>query len=180
MWWILGKYSTRIPSVLGRLCPKFFFVMNSLNHVNLSSQTVFDCGFWFTFPRHNTESGNTQTVACERLMTSSSLNGCSCFRGKFSQLIWDTPKISSDCSNITFSDISKICFKVRFHLYFLMDCKLSEKFFPTNTDASNVEDINIHQIIERLSMSCTASSGERFNIFRNRSLTLFKNDRDFR
>ena len=27
-----------------------------LNHVNLSSQTVFDCGFWFIFPKHNTES----------------------------------------------------------------------------------------------------------------------------
>ena len=48
------------------------------------------------------------------------------------------------------------------------------------TDASNVEDINIHQIIERLSMSCIASSGERSNIFRNRSFTLFKNDREFR
>ena len=30
-----------------------------LNHVNLSSQTVFDCGFSFIFPRHNTESENT-------------------------------------------------------------------------------------------------------------------------
>ena len=49
-----------------------------------------------------------------------------------------------------------------------------------NTDASNVEDINTHQIIERLSMSCIESSGERFNIFRNRSFTLFKNERDFR
>ena len=59
-----------------------------------------------------------------------------------------------------------------------MECKLSEQFFPMNTDASNVEDINIHQIIKRLSMSCIASSGERSNIFRNRSFTLFKNDRD--
>ena len=49
-----------------------------------------------------------------------------------------------------------------------------------NTDASTVEDINIHQIIERLSMSCIASPGERFSIFRNRSFTLCKNDRDFR
>ena len=48
------------------------------------------------------------------------------------------------------------------------------------TDASTVEDINIPQIIERLSMSYIASSGERFNIFRNRSFTLFKNDRDLR
>ena len=61
-----------------------------------------------------------------------------------------------------------------------MECKLSEKFFPMNTDASNVEDIYIHQIIERLSMSCIESSGERSNIFRNRSFTLFKNERDFR
>ena len=49
-----------------------------------------------------------------------------------------------------------------------------------NTDASNVEDINIPQIIERLSMSCIASSGRWSNIFRNSSFTLFKNDRDLR
>ena len=49
-----------------------------------------------------------------------------------------------------------------------------------NTDASNVKDKNIHQIIERLSMSCIASSEEGSNIFRNRSFTLFKNDRDLR
>ena len=50
-----------------------------------------------------------------------------------------------------------------------------------NADASNVEDINIHQIKKkRLLMSCIASSGERSNFFRNRSFTLFKNDRDLR
>ena len=49
-----------------------------------------------------------------------------------------------------------------------------------NTDATNVSDINIHQIKEHLSMSCIASSGERSNIFRNRSFTLFKNDHDLR
>ena len=49
-----------------------------------------------------------------------------------------------------------------------------------NTDAYNVEDINIYQIRERLSMSCIKSSGERFSIFRNRSFTLFRNERDFR
>ena len=49
-----------------------------------------------------------------------------------------------------------------------------------NTDASTVEDINIHQIIERLSMSCIESSGERFSISRNRSFTLFRNERDFK
>ena len=30
-----------------------------LNYVNLSSHAMFDCGFSFTFPRHNTESENT-------------------------------------------------------------------------------------------------------------------------
>ena len=49
-----------------------------------------------------------------------------------------------------------------------------------NTDASNVEDINMHHIRERLSMSCIASFEEWFNISRNRSFTLLKNDRDFR
>ena len=49
-----------------------------------------------------------------------------------------------------------------------------------NTDASNVEDMNILQIIERLSMSCIAFSEEWSNIFRNRSFTLFKNDRHLR
>ena len=49
-----------------------------------------------------------------------------------------------------------------------------------DTDASTVADINIHQIIERVSMSCIASFGERSNIFRNRSFTLFQNDRDLR
>ena len=47
-----------------------------------------------------------------------------------------------------------------------------------NTDDSKVEDINIPQLQERLSMSCIASF-EWPNIFRNRSFTLCKNDRDF-
>ena len=61
-----------------------------------------------------------------------------------------------------------------------MDCEVCEQFFPMNTDASTVEDINILQIIKRLSMSCMESSGERFSIFRNRSFTLFRNEQDFR
>ena len=61
-----------------------------------------------------------------------------------------------------------------------MECKLSEQFLTMNTDASTVEDINILQIIERLSMYCIESSGERFSIFRNRSFTLFGNEQDLR
>ena len=63
---------------------------------------------------------------------------------------------------------------------FLMECKVSGWLFLMDTDASNVEDINIHQIMERLLMSCIASSEEWSNIFHNRSFTLFKNDRDFK
>ena len=40
---------------------------------------------------------------------------------------------------------------------FVMECESYREFFPMNTDASNVEDINIPQIEERLSMSCIAS-----------------------
>ena len=47
-----------------------------------------------------------------------------------------------------------------------------------NTDASNVEDMNIHQMKERLSMSFFASFEDWSNIYRTRSLTLSKNDRD--
>ena len=49
-----------------------------------------------------------------------------------------------------------------------------------NTDASNVEDINIHRITECLSLSCIASFEDWSNIYRTRSFTLFKNDRDLR
>ena len=69
--------------------------------------------------------------------------------------------------------MSNICFIVRSFSVFWMECKFSEQFFSMKTD---VEDINIHQIIERLSMSCIESSGEPSS----RSFTLFKNDHDFR
>ena len=49
-----------------------------------------------------------------------------------------------------------------------------------NTDASNVEDINILQFIETLSMSCIASFEDWSNIFRTRLFTLLKNDRCLR
>ena len=45
-----------------------------------------------------------------------------------------------------------------------------------HTDAPNVEDINIHQIQERLSMSCIASFEDWSNIFCTRTFTLCKND----
>ena len=48
-----------------------------------------------------------------------------------------------------------------------------------NTDASNVEDMNILHIKECLLLSCIASFEDWSNIFRTRSFTLCKNDRDF-
>ena len=112
-------------------------------------------------------------------MTSSSLTKDKCFHEESSQLIGVTPKISSDCPTINFSDMWNICFIVRLFPVFLMECKFSEYSFPMNTDASNVEDINIPQIKERLSMSFFASFEDWSNIFRTRSFTLCKNDRDY-
>ena len=100
----------------------------SLNQPKCSSQTVFDVGFRFTFPRHYTESQNTNTFACERLMTSSSLTKKNCFHGEFSQLIWDTPKNPSDWSTINFSDMSNFCFKMRFSPFWWSAKCLSNSF----------------------------------------------------
>ena len=60
-----------------------------------------------------------------------------------------------------------------------MERKFSEHSFPMKTDACNVEDINVHQIKECLSMSCVASFEDWSNIFRTRSFILCKNDLDF-
>ena len=48
-----------------------------------------------------------------------------------------------------------------------------------NTDARNVEDINIPHNKECLSLSFVASFEDWSNNFRTRSFTLCKNDRDF-
>ena len=149
--------------------------MNSLNHVNLSSQTVFDVGFWFTFPKHNI---NLSLHARDwwllhhwPVIVVSVENFPSWF---------ETLQKSHLIVPISPFQISrKSALKWDFHLYFWWNANCLRNSFPMNTDASNVEDINIPQIIERLSMSCTASSGERFNIFRTRSFTLCKNDLDF-
>ena len=51
-WEIFHSNSIGSPSIVS----KVLYCAESLNHVNLSSQTVFDCGFSFIFPRHNAES----------------------------------------------------------------------------------------------------------------------------
>ena len=48
-----------------------------------------------------------------------------------------------------------------------------------NTDACNVDDINILHITECLSLSFVASFDDWSNIMRTRSFTLYKNDLDF-
>ena len=104
-------------------------------------------------------------------MTSSSLIKDNCLHGKPSQLIWDTPKISLDCSIINFQicrtsvlkwDLSCICWWNVCFLWVILS-----------------HEYRCFQCRERLSMSCIASFEEWSNIFRTRSFTLCKNDRDF-
>ena len=54
----------------------------------------------------------------------------------------------------------------------------SREFFPMNTDASNVEEINSLHIKECLLLSCVASFEDWSWIFRTRSFTLCKKDLD--
>ena len=60
-----------------------------------------------------------------------------------------------------------------------MERKFSECSFHMNTDACNVEDINIRHIKECLLLSCVASFEDWSNIFRTRSFTLCNDDLDF-
>ena len=73
--------------------------------------------------------------------------------------------------------MSNIRFIVRSFI-FLMECQLSEYFFPMNTDDSNVENMNIHHITECFPLSSVTSIEDRFCLFRTWSFTLFKNDLD--
>ena len=98
------------------------------------------------------------------------------FHEEFSQSIVSNPKISS-CSDTNFADMSNICFIVR-SFEFLMECQLSEYFFPMNTDACSVEDMNIPHITECSSLSSVASTEDCFCHFCTWSFTLFKNDLD--
>ena len=52
---IFHSNSIGSPSILS----KALYSGALLNDYNLSSHAMFDCGFSFTFPRHNTESDNT-------------------------------------------------------------------------------------------------------------------------
>ena len=58
MWWILWKYATQNSIGSPSFVSKNLYCDELLNHVNLSSQTVFACGFSFIVPTHNTESEN--------------------------------------------------------------------------------------------------------------------------
>ena len=52
---IFHSNSIGSPSIVS----KVLYCDELLNHVNLSSQTIFDSGFSLILPRHNTESENT-------------------------------------------------------------------------------------------------------------------------
>ena len=87
-------------------------------------------------------------------MTSSSPVKDKCFHEESSQLIVFTPRISSDCSDINFSNMSKICFIKKSFSVFCMDCQFSNKFLVMNTDSCTGEDTNILHIKECLFLSC--------------------------
>ena len=96
-----------------------------LKHVNLSSQTVFDGGFSFIFPKHNTEVEKKRKPSRARdWWHLHHQPQDKYFNEESSQLIVFTPLISSDCSTINFSDMSNICFIVRSFPVFLTACKL--------------------------------------------------------
>ena len=59
----MGK---EIPSVLRQLS-KVLYCGESLNQLNGRSQTVFDCGLWLTFPKHNTDFEIRKPVSMENL-----------------------------------------------------------------------------------------------------------------
>ena len=103
MWRILGKYSIRILLTHQQFCLKTLYFGKLSNHVNLSSHAMFDCGFSFTFPKHNTESENTKTFVCKRLMTYSSPTKDKYFHKEYSQLISLRSRL------IVRSSVSQIC-----------------------------------------------------------------------
>ena len=103
-----------------------------------------------------------------------------CVHEESYQLIGVTPKISFGCQTINFSDMSNICFNEIVLCIFSWIVKFVSNFSPMNTDASNVDDLNILHIKERWLLSCVASFEDWSWIFRTRSFTLFRNERDFR
>ena len=79
---------------------------------------------------------------------------------------------------LSICQFSNIYFKMRFFLVFLMECKLSEQFFPMKADACNVENMNIHHIKECFSPFSVTLIENRFCLVRTWSYTLLKNDPD--
>ena len=73
--------------------------------------------------------------------------------------------VSSDCSDINFSDMPNICFIERSSV-FLMECALSEKFFSMSTADSNVTDMTIHHKIECFSSISVTFIEDCFCLFR--------------
>ena len=73
--------------------------------------------------------------------------------------------------------MSYICFIVRSSV-FLMECQVSEQFFPMNTADSNVTDMNMPHITECFSWFSVTFIEDRFCPSRTWSLTLSKKGLD--
>ena len=168
---IFHSNSMSSPSILS----KFLYSGELLNHPHLSSHAPFDWRFSFIFPRHSTEYENTWTFVRWRLMTCSSPIKDKYFHEESSQLIVFSIDLIWLFGHQFFRYVEHLfhceifCFWWNANVWVIL---------PMDTDACNVEDINIHHITECLSLSFVACIEDCFCLFRTWSFTLCKNDVD--
>ena len=105
-----GNYSTRIPSVLRQLCPQFCIVVNLWTKPTVFPKQHLMLGSGSSFQ------GITQNLKIRKPSRARDWwllhhwPEIFCFHEESSQLIGVTPKISSECPTINFSDMSKLLF----------------------------------------------------------------------
>ena len=151
-----------------------FMLKNTL--CNVIERTLLDSRFCKIFPRHNKKSEKTSTFVRWKLITLSSsikdkyfhamILPTNCFLSweiSFVQTRWYVEHLFK-CEICCVHNGLTIVQVILSHEYRWFHCCIH----------------NHSQIIKRFPMSCIASSGERSNILRNGSFTLFKNDHDLR
>ena len=161
-YWILGRYSTRIP--LNFWTTPISVPIQCLIEGSRSSL------------QNTIEYENAKTFAIKRLMMCSSSTKDNFFLEELFQLFDFTPYISS-CSDTNFSDMSNICFIVR-SSGFWMDCHLSEYFSHENGwfQCWRHEHYPYHRSF--LAVFCIIHWRSFFAFFRTWLFTPSKNDLD--
>ena len=172
MWWILGRYSTRIPLAHHQFCPKFCILMN----------------FWTTSTMHywvvGSRSSFQGTIQNLKICKPFCVRDWWLFHQQRQMFPWWIFTISCIHSmDLIWLFGYQLCRNVEHMCQCEIFCILDGMLFvcvipPMNTDACHVEDINIPHIEECLSLSFDASFEDWSNIFRTRSFTLCKNDLD--